>query len=131
MKVRLIIIISVYILILLSLSCSDSNKESKQQEKLIIKTQKELLIGKWVGKNAPSKFIYEFYSDDTWKSTFDYGDKIIIKKGRYVLGDENEVFIRPFGSQHSPNNDTINDLKTSLGVYLYYLYDTILESNQV
>jgi hypothetical protein len=124
MKYKITIIIS--ILFIFTTSC----KNSSQFEKSIIDTQKELLIGKWVSKSNPSKFVYEFYENDTWKSTFDYEDEIVIKKGKYVLGNENEVFIRPFGAQHIPNKDTINDFKTSLGVYLYYLYDTVLVNNQ-
>ncbi len=105
-------------------------KIADNSESTIIDDQKEKLIGKWENQSNSSKFVLEFYKNGTWKRTFDYGDKIEIKKGKYVLGNEGEVFIRPFGPQHFRNNDTINDLKTSLGIYLYYLYDTILVNNQ-
>jgi len=66
--------------------------ETKQVEKSIIETQKELLIGKWAYEKTPYTFDYEFFQDDTWEGISFYEGGKIIKKGKYVLGDENEVF---------------------------------------
>ncbi len=45
----------------------------------------------------------------------------IIEKGKYTVANDSAVFFRYYGSQHWPNNDTINDYQTSLGAFVLFL----------
>lgn len=107
--------------------------ENCNQNKHVENNQKSELIGKWIYENRRiSDSEYYFFSDSTWKFKMTMADgKVRITKGKYYLGDDNEVFLRCFGSQHWRSNaDTIIDYKTSIGVRVMFLENEKLINNQ-
>jgi len=115
-----------------NISCKD-NVKSIQEEQFVFKKQKDLLVGTWIESkdHMPQTTIYEFYKNGIWKQTITYDGEIRITKGKYTLGAEKEVYLRSFGSQHWRNNkDTICDYKTSIGIGLFFLNDSLLVNNQ-
>jgi len=93
-----------------------------------------IFVGKWVYYDTKLfDWEYEFFDDMTYKFTRrHFKDEIDVSKGKYVIGTDNDVFLRSFGSQHWPkNSDTINDYKTSIGSQVLFVYnDTLLINNQ-
>lgn len=80
------------------------------------------IVGKWRLKNR--NFYGEFHlsEDNTWRHIFtDHKNDTIIKKGKYTISKDSAIFFRYFGSQHWPNKDTINDYKTSIASFVFFL----------
>ncbi|WP_298248406.1 hypothetical protein [uncultured Christiangramia sp.] len=90
-----------------------------------IDSSKQLeLSGVWnLNNKIYSKELFLF-EDETWKriTVTDELDTII-EKGKYTVTNDSAVFFRHYGSQHWPNNDTINDYQTSLGAFVLFLTD--------
>ena len=106
---------------------------NKSDSEIFIEKQRVKLVGKWTNtnKNSYSESIYEFYYDSTWTRIISWEDDVRITKGKYILGDDHEVFLRCFGSQHwHSNRDTVEDHMTSIGAAVMFLSDTVLFNNQ-
>lgn len=118
----------VSLLILTIISCKSNFRNIRTDE------TRDLLIGKWRYDNPKiNDSEYYFYKDSTWKYIGkNYKKETIITKGKFYVGDDKEIFMRCYGSQHWPeNSDTINDYKSSIGARVLFLRnDTLLVNNQ-
>ncbi|WP_298529544.1 hypothetical protein [uncultured Christiangramia sp.] len=90
------------------------------------------ISGVWNLNNKVSNAQLLVFGDKTWKRiSVTKQNDTLIRKGKYIVAKDSAVFFRYFGSQHWPNNDTINDYKTSLGAFVLFLNENgNLEDNQ-
>ena len=90
------------------------------------------ITGEWRLKTPNTNNHLFINKDNTWKMVFEnYEKDTLIEKGKYVIAKDSAVFFRYFGSQHWPNPDTINDIKTSIGAFVLFLTEkNELKDNQ-
>jgi len=107
------------LLFILLTSCNSKTSEYKKQ-----------LIGNWKQEKEPIQITFK--EDDTWEMNYNFENSKKAKEyGKYVLGDEGEVFMRYYNSQHwEMKKDTIVDLRTSIGARLLFIEGEYLINNQ-
>ena len=99
------------------------------ERKISIPTSKKIdsstqleISGVWNLNNKVYSKKLSLFKNNTWKRVIITDEfDTIIEKGKYTVANDSAVFFRYYGSQHWPNNDTINDYQTSLGAFVLFL----------
>ena len=97
-------------------------KISTPNSEKIDSTKKLEISGVWNLNNKVYSKELSLSENNTWKRiTLTDELDTIIEKGKFTVAKDSAVFFRHFGTQHWPNNDTINDYQTSLGAFVLFL----------